>query len=92
MINDLIGTNAVNPKKTPAIRKFKDFILAAFAFPLALNVGVSFWTLMAIDRELVLPKVLDAIFPRLTTVHIDKRYCSLINVVFITFVTVGSTM
>ncbi|XP_055917072.1 androgen-induced gene 1 protein-like isoform X2 [Eupeodes corollae] len=61
--NDFIGTNEVAPKKMPAIRKIKDYILAALAFPIALNVGISFWTLYAIDRELVFPKVLDAIFP-----------------------------
>lgn len=64
LINDVVGTNEVAPKKTPAIRKLKDYILAAFAFPLALNVGISFWTLMAIDRELILPKIFDEFFPR----------------------------
>ncbi|XP_029714434.1 androgen-induced gene 1 protein isoform X3 [Aedes albopictus] len=63
LINDFIGTNEVAPRKTPLIRKLKDYMLAAFAFPVALNVGVTFWTLMAIDRELVFPKALDAVFP-----------------------------
>ncbi|XP_058818042.1 androgen-induced gene 1 protein-like isoform X3 [Topomyia yanbarensis] len=63
LINDFIGTNEVAPRKTPLIRKLKDYTLAAFAFPVALNVGVTFWTLMAIDRELVFPKALDAVFP-----------------------------
>lgn len=64
LYNDFYGTNEVAPKKKSSIRKFRDYLLAAFAFPLALNVGVSFWTLMAIDRELILPKVFDDIFPR----------------------------
>ncbi|XP_065090296.1 androgen-induced gene 1 protein-like isoform X2 [Ochlerotatus camptorhynchus] len=63
LVNDFIGTNEVAPRKTPLIRKLKDYMLAAFAFPVALNVGVTFWTLMAIDRELVFPKALDAVFP-----------------------------
>ncbi|XP_055613176.1 androgen-induced gene 1 protein-like isoform X3 [Uranotaenia lowii] len=63
LINDCVGTNEVAPRKTPFIRKVKDYMLAAFAFPVALNVGVTFWTLMAIDRELVFPKALDAVFP-----------------------------
>lgn len=42
----------------------KDFIFAAFAFPVAFNVGVTFWSLFAIDRELVFPKALDAFFPK----------------------------
>uniref|UniRef100_A0A182QP29 Uncharacterized protein n=1 Tax=Anopheles farauti TaxID=69004 RepID=A0A182QP29_9DIPT len=63
LLNDFIGTNEVAPKRMPLIRKVKDYMLAAFAFPVALNVGVTFWTLMAIDRELVFPKALDAVFP-----------------------------
>lgn len=63
MLNDIFGTNEVSPRKTPALRQLKDYVFGAFAWPLALNVGVSFWTLMAIDRELVLPKVLDPYFP-----------------------------
>lgn len=63
LTNDFIGTNEVAPKTLPKIRKIKDFFLATFAFPLAFNVGISFWTLMAIDRELVFPKVLDLFFP-----------------------------
>lgn len=63
LINDFVGTNEVAPRKTPLIRKLKDYMLAAFAFPVAMNVGVTFWTLMAIDRELVFPKALDAVFP-----------------------------
>jgi len=63
VLNDLFGSNEIAPKKLPLIRKVKDFLLASLAFPIALNVGVTFWTLMAIDRELVFPKFLDAIFP-----------------------------
>lgn len=64
VLNDIFGSSEVAPKKVPAIRKLKDYIMAAFAFPLALNVGISFWTLWHIDRELVLPRVLDSILPR----------------------------
>ncbi|XP_037957934.1 androgen-induced gene 1 protein isoform X1 [Teleopsis dalmanni] len=63
LINDFVGTNEVAPKHLPAIRKLKDYVMAAFAFPLAVNVAVTFWSLYAIDRELVFPKVLDAVFP-----------------------------
>lgn len=65
VLNDLIGSNKVAAKNLPFIRRFKDFSFAAFAFPLAFNVGLIFWVLMAIDRELVLPKFLDEILPRL---------------------------
>lgn len=63
MANDFIGTNDIQPKKTPTIRKVKDYLLAAFAFPLATNVGLTFWSLMAIDRELIFPKAFDDFFP-----------------------------
>ncbi|XP_032591868.1 androgen-induced gene 1 protein isoform X3 [Drosophila grimshawi] len=63
LINDFVGTNELVPKRPPAIRKFKDWLLTTLAFPVALNVGITFWTLYAIDRELVFPKVLDAVFP-----------------------------
>ncbi|XP_031844584.1 androgen-induced gene 1 protein isoform X1 [Nomia melanderi] len=63
MLNDWFGTNAVNPKKPPFIRKLKDFVHASFSFPGAMLVGIVFWTLMFIDRELIFPKALDAYFP-----------------------------
>lgn len=64
LVNDFVGTNELVPKRPPAIRKFKDWLMSTLAFPVALNVGVTFWTLYAIDRELVFPKVLDPVFPR----------------------------
>ncbi|SPP81988.1 androgen-induced gene 1 protein isoform X2 [Drosophila guanche] len=63
LVNDFVGTNELAPKRPPAIRQFKDWLMATLAFPVALNVGVTFWALYAIDRELVFPKVLDAVFP-----------------------------
>ncbi|XP_017152889.1 androgen-induced gene 1 protein isoform X1 [Drosophila miranda] len=63
LVNDFVGTNELAPKRPPAIRQFKDWLMATLAFPVALNVGVTFWTLYAIDRELVFPKVLDPVFP-----------------------------
>ncbi|XP_011155289.2 androgen-induced gene 1 protein isoform X2 [Harpegnathos saltator] len=64
VLNDCFGTNAVNPKKPPFIRKLKDYFHVSLGFPIAMFVGVIFWGLMFIDRELVLPKVLDPYFPR----------------------------
>jgi hypothetical protein len=63
LLNDLIGTNEVSPKKTPLIRKIKDYGLATFAWPVAWNVAITFWGLYAVDRELVFPRVLDTFFP-----------------------------
>jgi FAR-17a/AIG1-like protein len=64
LLNDLIGTNDVLLSKAPKIRKLKDYFFATFAFPVAFNVGITFWSLFAIDRELVFPKALDAYFPK----------------------------
>ncbi|XP_046836637.1 androgen-induced gene 1 protein-like isoform X1 [Vespa crabro] len=63
IINDWYGTNAVSPKKPPFIRKLKDYVYATLSFPIAMFVGITFWSIMCIDRELVLPKALDPYFP-----------------------------
>ncbi|XP_054007189.1 androgen-induced gene 1 protein-like isoform X1 [Hylaeus anthracinus] len=62
-LNDWFGTNAVSPKKPPFLRKLKDFMHAVFSFPVAMFVGVTFWSLMFVDRELVFPKAIDPYFP-----------------------------
>lgn len=64
VLNDLIGTNEHYPKRPSAIRKFKDYIFATFAFPLAMNVAISFWAIYAVDRELILPKSFESFFPK----------------------------
>ncbi|XP_015601866.1 androgen-induced gene 1 protein isoform X2 [Cephus cinctus] len=63
ILNDVAGTNKLNPKKRPLVRRLKDYIHASLAFPIAMFVGVTFWALMFVDRELVLPKALDLYFP-----------------------------
>ncbi|XP_034182426.1 androgen-induced gene 1 protein isoform X1 [Osmia lignaria lignaria] len=63
VLNDWFGTNTVSPKKPPFVRKLKDYVHAAFAFPTAMFVATIFWSLYAIDRELVFPKALDPYFP-----------------------------
>ncbi|XP_066992578.1 androgen-induced gene 1 protein isoform X1 [Anabrus simplex] len=63
LANDFLGSNEVNPKKVPFIRKLKDYMYCSVAFPVAMFVGLTFWGLMAIDRELVFPKALDPYFP-----------------------------
>ncbi|XP_055693251.1 androgen-induced gene 1 protein-like [Lutzomyia longipalpis] len=63
LVNDLMGSNKVSQKNLPLIRKLRDYIMVSLAFPLATNVSTTFWTLMAIDRELVFPKFLDDFVP-----------------------------
>lgn len=70
IVNDFIGTNEFHPKRPSALRKLKDYVFAAFAFPLALNVAISFWSIYAVDRELILPKSFDAFFPMWVQIHI----------------------
>lgn len=63
LINDFGGTNELSPTKRPILRKIKDFIHASLAFPVAMFVGITFWVLMMVDRELVLPSAVDPYFP-----------------------------
>lgn len=62
-INDVIGSNGQSPSEKPLVRRVKDTIFSALAFPVAMFVGASFWALYAVDRELILPRALDAYFP-----------------------------
>ncbi|CAL8275966.1 unnamed protein product [Boreogadus saida] len=43
--------------------KLRDDLFTMFAFPYATFVFSSFWSIYAVDRELVYPKVIDAIIP-----------------------------
>ncbi|XP_063829533.1 androgen-induced gene 1 protein-like [Ostrinia nubilalis] len=61
--NDLIGNNEPSPSDKPLIRRCKDTIFSCLAFPLASFVGVLFWGIYAVDRELILPRSLDPYFP-----------------------------
>lgn len=64
LLNDFIGSNEVlTTKDRPLIRKIRDYVYGTLAFPLAFDVGVMFWLLYAIDRELVFPIRIDAFFP-----------------------------
>lgn len=64
LLNDLFGTCLLTPRNAPIIRKLRDYVFATFAFPIVFNVGVTFWTLYSINRELVFPKLLDVFFPK----------------------------
>lgn len=63
LANEFIGSNEISPVKLPLIRRARDYLFAALAFPLAANVTIVFWTLYSIDRELVFPRVMDPIYP-----------------------------
>ncbi|CAH0749238.1 unnamed protein product [Diatraea saccharalis] len=61
-LNDLIGSNDASPKKRPLIRMFKD-ALFGLAFPMAIYVGISFWSIYHFDKELIFPEKIAKIFP-----------------------------
>lgn len=62
LLNDIIGTNERSPKKAPFIRKIKD-ALFSLAFPVALYVSGAFWTIYAIDKDLIFPEVVAKVTP-----------------------------
>ncbi|KAJ9592927.1 hypothetical protein L9F63_015432, partial [Diploptera punctata] len=63
LVNDICGNTDIDPKEKPLIRRIKDYMYATVAFPVSMFVGIQFWILMFIDRELVLPKAMDPFFP-----------------------------
>ncbi|XP_030040390.1 androgen-induced gene 1 protein [Manduca sexta] len=63
LMNDLFGNNEPTPSEKPLIRRIKDIMFSALAFPVAMFVGITFWGIYAIDRELILPRSLDPYFP-----------------------------
>lgn len=46
-----------------SLRSLRDYVMASLVVPLALTVGVTFWTLYGIDRETIYPAILDLIYP-----------------------------
>ena len=46
-----------------SLRGVRDVMFASAAFPIGMFVGIVFWGLWAVDRELIFPKVLDQYFP-----------------------------
>lgn len=45
------------------MRKLKDYYFATFAFPLAMDVAILYWSLFVIDRKAVLPDEIESFFP-----------------------------
>ena len=45
-----------------SLRGVRDLLFASAAFPIGMFVGVMFWSLWAVDRELIFPKALDQVF------------------------------
>ncbi|XP_076306839.1 androgen-induced gene 1 protein-like [Tachypleus tridentatus] len=58
-ISDVIPKNSVKEK----LDKYKDIIFTSLALPIGNFVVAVFWVLYLIDRELILPRALDAFYP-----------------------------
>ncbi|XP_046961507.1 androgen-induced gene 1 protein-like [Vanessa cardui] len=75
LLNDIFGSSAKSPKKPPIIRQIKD-TLFSLAFATAIYVSIAFWSIYAIDKELIFPE------------HIEKLYHPSFNHVLHTTVSV----
>ncbi|CAH1400101.1 unnamed protein product [Nezara viridula] len=62
-VNDILGPKDKHTEEPTMLCKVRDFVECSMAFPVSMFVGFTFWSLMAVDRELVLPKALDPYFP-----------------------------
>ncbi|XP_077990696.1 androgen-induced gene 1 protein-like isoform X2 [Glandiceps talaboti] len=60
---DLILSSNRRSKFGRKLCNFRDWFLAAIAFPFGMLVVIMFWGIYAVDRELVFPEWLDKIFP-----------------------------
>jgi len=63
VLNDLLGTDEVEVRKQSVLQQWRDWLFTSLAFPLGMFVSFIFWTLYAIDRELIFPESLDTWFP-----------------------------
>ena len=63
LLNNVFGSHSTEPDSSRILQKIRDYIFATLAFPIGQFVGIVFWTLWAIDRELVLPQKFDIWFP-----------------------------
>lgn len=63
LLNSLFGSNAKEKAKASRLQRLRDYFFSTLAFPIGLFVGIIFWSLWHIDRELVFPKAFDKFFP-----------------------------
>lgn len=83
LLNDFVGNNDPTPSEKPLIRRIKDLMFSALAFPVTMFVGVTFWGIYAVDRELILPRSFDPYFPTWLNhvLHTNIMVCILIDLV-----------
>jgi len=56
-------TVVLNKKSSEKLHKTRDFFLASIAFPYAMIVVSTFWSVYSVDRELIYPSFLDDLVP-----------------------------
>jgi hypothetical protein len=63
LLNNLFGSHSSDKASASNLQKARDFFFATLAFPIGQFVGIVFWSLFMLDRELVFPVRYDAYFP-----------------------------
>ena len=63
--NELFGSQKTpsNIHQSSKLQKLRDFLFSTLAFPVAMFVTISFWSLYSIDRNLIFPTQLDKFYP-----------------------------
>ena len=61
--NNFIGSQATESAKASKLQRCRDLLFATLAFPIGQFVGIVFWVLFYVDRELVFPAHYDNFFP-----------------------------
>ena len=61
--NNFIGSQATESAKASKLQRCRDLLFATLAFPIGQFVGIVFWVLFHVDRELVFPAHYDNFFP-----------------------------
>jgi len=56
-------SNSLGSQKASKLQKIRDYLFATLAFPIGQFVGIVFWLLFHVDRELVFPLHYDKFFP-----------------------------
>ncbi|BES87726.1 FAR-17a/AIG1-like protein [Nesidiocoris tenuis] len=62
VLGHLLAAVSLSSLKRP-IDNLADYIFMSIATPMALVVSIAFWSIYAVDRELVFPTVLDLVIP-----------------------------
>lgn len=63
LLNNIFGSHASDHKSATRLQKVRDYLFATLAFPIGQFVGIIFWTLFNIDREVIFPAFFDKFFP-----------------------------